>query len=244
MLCETWSQKQPDRSSCWLQLSVFALNICYLFVAFVSEAFFGLKKASSWLVSLIEKHRRECKPASKIDCRGAIHILFGCFGVFGRAYFQPVKYMCCRNSMASAQKEQIKHFLNSNNQQKHKMECPWRLFNSCLKAPISRLRDPPRGPHFLCCPIHIDNNNTLVLCYGWVVGWFSWVRLWVELISRKTTDAISYSYVQQSCGTSINICYGRLLFTCSIFFRLWGAFRVEESVELISQSCQKRLPWM
>ena len=54
---------------------IFALNICYLLVAFVSEVFAGLKKASNWLVSLTKKDCRECKPASKIDCRGVIHIV-------------------------------------------------------------------------------------------------------------------------------------------------------------------------
>ena len=34
--------------------------------------------------------------------------------------------------------------------------------------------------------------------------------------------------------TIIYICFEHLLFICS--FRLWGVFRVEESVELISQS--------
>ena len=38
----------------------------------------------------------------------------------------------------------------------------------------------------------------------------------------------------------INICFEHLLFHCS--FRLCGVFRVEESVELISQSYKKRLP--
>ena len=54
------SKKQQDRSSCWLLLIlfIFALNICicYLFVAFVYEAFSGLKtKRSSWFVSRPQK---------------------------------------------------------------------------------------------------------------------------------------------------------------------------------------------
>ena len=61
---KTWSKNQQGRSSCWLLLKLFALNIWYLFVAFVSEAFFGLKKASNWLVSLTNKNCRECKPSS------------------------------------------------------------------------------------------------------------------------------------------------------------------------------------
>ena len=85
----------------------------YLFVVFVTEAFFGLKKASNWLVSLTKKDCRECKPSSKIDCRGVIHIvrvLFACYGVFGRACLLSVKYMCY--GMASAQKEKNIDFLN------------------------------------------------------------------------------------------------------------------------------------
>ena len=39
-------------------------------------------------------------------------------------------------------------------------------------------------------------------------------------------------------STAINICFELLLFFCSSF-RLWGDFRVEESVDLISQSYQK-----
>ena len=46
---------------------------------------------------------------------------------------------------------------------------------------------------------------------------------------------------QEFLLTSImNICFEHLLFVCS--FRLWSVFRVEESVELVSQSYQKRLP--
>ena len=51
MLGETWQQKQQDRSSCWVLQLIFALNICISFViALVSEAVFGLKKASNWSV--------------------------------------------------------------------------------------------------------------------------------------------------------------------------------------------------
>ena len=28
-----------------------------------------------------------------------------------------------------------------------------KLLNNHIKIPISLLRDPPRGPYFLCCPI-------------------------------------------------------------------------------------------
>ena len=45
----------------------------YLFVVFVSEAFFGLKKASDLLVSLTKEDCRDYKPASTIDCRGIGH---------------------------------------------------------------------------------------------------------------------------------------------------------------------------
>ena len=48
---------------------ILALNICYLFVDFVSGAFFGLK-ASNRLVSLTKKDCRERKPSSKIYFRG------------------------------------------------------------------------------------------------------------------------------------------------------------------------------
>ena len=44
MLGKTWSQEQQDRSSYWLLLLIFALNICYLFLAFVSEAFLDWRK--------------------------------------------------------------------------------------------------------------------------------------------------------------------------------------------------------
>ena len=81
MLGETWSQNQQERTSCWLLLLILASNICYLFVAFVSEAFFGLKKTSNWLVSLTKKDCGECKPASKIDCRGVVHIFRVLFSV-------------------------------------------------------------------------------------------------------------------------------------------------------------------
>ena len=47
----------------------------YLFVVFVSEAFFGLKKASDLLVSLTKEDCRDYKPASTIDCRGIVHIV-------------------------------------------------------------------------------------------------------------------------------------------------------------------------
>ena len=52
-------------------------------------------------------------------------LLFGCYGVFGRACFLRVKYIVCgRNGMASAQNEQNTDFLNSNNQQKYKIKSP------------------------------------------------------------------------------------------------------------------------
>ena len=54
--------------------------ICYLFVAFVSETFFGSKKSSNWLVSLTIKDCRECKPASNVDCRGLTHIVRALWG--------------------------------------------------------------------------------------------------------------------------------------------------------------------
>ena len=72
VLRETWSQKEQDRSSYLLLFSMFALNICYIFEAFVSGA---LEKASIWFVSLTRKDCREYKPASKIDCRGVVHIV-------------------------------------------------------------------------------------------------------------------------------------------------------------------------
>ena len=62
----------------FLRTTVSIINICFgylLFVAFVSGAFFELKKASNWLVSLTKKDCHECKRASKIDCRGAVHIV-------------------------------------------------------------------------------------------------------------------------------------------------------------------------
>ena len=54
-------------------LLIFAFNICYLFVAFISGAFSGLKKACKLLVSLPKKDCRECRPSSKIDGRGVVH---------------------------------------------------------------------------------------------------------------------------------------------------------------------------
>ena len=42
--------------------------------------------------------------------------------------------------------------------------------------------------------------------------------------------------------TMINICVEHLLFICS--FRLCGVFRVEERVELMTQSFQKMLGWL
>ena len=45
--------------------------------------------------------------------------------------------------------------------------------------------------------------------------------------------------------TTINVSFEHLFVTEGLFicsFRLWGVFRVEESVELISQSYQKKLP--
>ena len=44
---------------------------------------------------------------------------------------------------------------------------------------------------------------------------------------------------QELLLTIINICFELLLFICSS--SLWGVFRIEESVELIGQSYQKRL---
>ena len=41
--------------------------------------------------------------------------------------------------------------------------------------------------------------------------------------------------------TIIHICFAHFLFIFS--FRLWGILWVEESVQLISQSYRKRLPW-
>ena len=58
-----------------LFLLIFPFNICYLFVAFVSEAGFGLKKASNWLGSLTKKDCRENTPSSTIDWTGVIHIV-------------------------------------------------------------------------------------------------------------------------------------------------------------------------
>ena len=39
------------------------------------------------------------------------------------------------------------------------------------------------------------------------MGWFVWVGLWVELISRKTRDAMSYSYSNPAeyCSIILNI---------------------------------------
>ena len=34
------------------------------------------------------------------------------------------------------------------------------------------------------------NIDLIMLCEGWVGGWFVWVELWVDIISHKTSDAI------------------------------------------------------
>ena len=48
----------------------------------------------------------------------------------------------------------------SNNHKKHKIKCPGCLLNF-LKILISRLRDPPRGPYFVCCTVKILNLSCL-----------------------------------------------------------------------------------
>ena len=85
-----------------------------LFVAFVSEAFFGLKKKRRVDLSAVPKGRREYGLSSKIDCRGVIDIVRE-LRRFGKACFLPVK-RCTRNSIASAQK---KYTCCSSNKQKH-----------------------------------------------------------------------------------------------------------------------------
>ena len=50
---------------------------------------------------------------------------------------------------------------------------------------------------------------------------------------------VTEAAVQEFLPTIVNICFEHLVFVCS--FRLWGVFRVEESVELTGQSYQKKI---
>ena len=134
--------------------------------------------------------------------------------------------------------------MNSNHQPKHKIKCPGKLLNNCSKTPISRLRDPSRGPCLLCCPINIDNNNTYECCVrvGLWVGLFGlgcglkWFRI-RRGMPYHTRTAILLS-------TAINICFEQLLFLCS--FRLWGVFGLKKAsnwaASLTKKDCGKCKP--
>ena len=86
------------------------------------------------------------------------------------------------------------------------------------------------SPRDVCYPgvTQVENvhaGNTAVVATAFLC--------WVKHGHRISRTGVPADYF-------INICFEHLLFVCS--FRLWGVFRVEESVELISQSYQKRLP--
>ena len=57
------------------------------FVGFVSEAFFGLKKASNWIVIRTKNIAVNVSNAIKTEVR------FGSYAVFRRACFLPLEYM-------------------------------------------------------------------------------------------------------------------------------------------------------
>ena len=91
---------------------------------------------------------------------------FGWYAVFHKACF--TGHYFTGNSIAAAENT---CFFQKYGKKTFKIIIrPARPLNNCLKMPISRLRDPPRGPYFLYCPVIIDNNHTLVV--GLWVGLF------------------------------------------------------------------------
>ena len=146
----------------------------------------------------------------------AQNILLGCYGVFGRACFLPVKYMWQKyQGLCSKRTKYILFKFKYSAKTQSKM--PSVALERVLKETITRPRDPLRGLYFLFCPINIDNNNTQQFCVT--------AGQWVESISHQTRDAISCA-CRNPAEYFNNICFEHLfvifLQQLSSLRRFWG----------------------